>query len=190
MGLASSPVPVGRHLPHAVGTPLLRSIVAFDQNLSRWWGVLQRFCLNCLKSEIFSAALLSFSLLSRLAWLVVHVLFFCSFSFLFARSLIASEISPLMLALVPTTQPLLGIVHVWWGRRRSKSLTMKVGHKMLVPEVGTASDQVALASGYGGEARAAMATDDLYMEGINIRRGFASEFMEHLEVSEAWHGLG
>lgn len=61
---------------------------------------------------------------------------------------------------------------------RSKSLTVKLGDNVLVPEVGTASDQVALASG-GGEA----AMDDLYMEGISIRRGFASEFMALLEVS-------
>lgn len=56
---------------------------------------------------------------------------------------------------------------------------MKAANKvaLLVPEVGTASDQVALASG-GGEA----ATDDLYMEGISIRRGFASEFIALLEV--------
>jgi len=69
------------------------------------------------------------------------------------------------------------------GRRRSQSLTIKVGRKdkILVPEVGTASDQVALASGYGGEAKAGMAADDLYMEGISIRRGFASEL--------AWHGM-
>eukprot|EP00752_Nemacystus_decipiens_P005590 g5059.t1 len=62
-------------------------------------------------------------------------------------------------------------------RVRSQSLTIKAGGNVLVPEVGTASDQVALASGYGGEA----ATDDLYMEGISIRRGFASEFIELLE---------
>eukprot|EP00903_Cladosiphon_okamuranus_P012701 g11875.t1 len=62
-------------------------------------------------------------------------------------------------------------------RGRSQSLTIKVGGNVLVPEVGTASDQVALASGYGGEA----ATDDLYMKGISIRRGFASEFIELLE---------
>ncbi|CAM9976758.1 unnamed protein product [Pylaiella littoralis] len=61
-------------------------------------------------------------------------------------------------------------------RGRSKSLTVKLGDNVLVPEVGTASDQVALASG-GGEA----AMDDLYMEGISIRRGFASEFMALLE---------
>lgn len=62
--------------------------------------------------------------------------------------------------------------------RRSQSLVLKAGGNVLVPEVGTASDQVALASGYGGEA----AADDLYMEGISIRRGFASEFIELLEV--------
>lgn len=69
------------------------------------------------------------------------------------------------------------------GRCRSQSLTIKAGGNVnvLVPEVGTASDQVALASGYGGEA----ATDDLYMEGISIRRGFASEFIELLEVGGA-----
>lgn len=57
---------------------------------------------------------------------------------------------------------------------------------MLVPEVGTASDQVALASGYGGEA----STDDLYMEGISIRRGFASEFIELLEVGGGEGSVG
>lgn len=67
----------------------------------------------------------------------------------------------------------------WFLSSRSKSLTMKAANKvaLLVPEVGTASDHVALASG-GGEA----AMDDLYMEGISIRRGFASEFIALLEV--------
>ena len=59
---------------------------------------------------------------------------------------------------------------------------MKAGDGVLVPEVGTASAQVALASGYGGEA----AMDDLYIEGLSIRRGFASEFIELLEVGGVW----
>lgn len=61
---------------------------------------------------------------------------------------------------------------------RSKSLTnVKGAGNVLVPEVGTASYHVALASG-SGEA----AADDLYMEGISLRRGFAAEFIAHLEV--------
>lgn len=54
-------------------------------------------------------------------------------------------------------------------RARSRSLNMKLGRKMLVPEVGTASD-------------VALARDDLYMESVSLRRGFASEFVAMLEV--------
>ncbi|CAB1101522.1 unnamed protein product [Ectocarpus sp. CCAP 1310/34] len=61
-------------------------------------------------------------------------------------------------------------------RGRSKSLNVKGADNVLVPEVGTASYHVALASG-SGEA----AADDLYMEGISLRRGFAAEFISHLE---------
>lgn len=53
-------------------------------------------------------------------------------------------------------------------RVRSKSLIFKP--KMLVPEVGRASD---VATGF----------DDMYIEGTSLRRGFASEFVAMLEVS-------
>lgn len=61
-------------------------------------------------------------------------------------------------------------------RGRSKSLNVKLGSNVLVPEVGTASDVVLASDG--------LARDDMYMEGISLRRNFASEFVAMLEVTK------
>lgn len=60
------------------------------------------------------------------------------------------------------------------NRSRSQSLVLKAGKNVLMPEVGTASE-VALAAGDMGR-------DDMYIEGLSLRRGFASEFVAMLEV--------
>lgn len=60
------------------------------------------------------------------------------------------------------------------SRGRSQSLVVKTGKNVLMPEVGTASE-VALAVGDMGQ-------DDMYIEGLSLRRGFASEFVAMLEV--------
>ena len=53
-------------------------------------------------------------------------------------------------------------------------MVIKAGKNVLMPEVGTASE-VALAVGNMGR-------DDMYIEGLSLRRGFASEFVAMLEV--------
>ena len=59
-------------------------------------------------------------------------------------------------------------------RGRSQSVILKAGKNVLMPEVGTASE-VAMAVGDMGQ-------DDMYIEGLSLRRGFASEFVAMLEV--------
>lgn len=72
------------------------------------------------------------------------------------------------------------------NRKRSQSLVIKAGKNVLMPDVGTASE-VAMAAGDMGR-------DDMYIEGISLRRGFASEFVAMLEVTvfglPRTHGTG